>query len=300
MRGRPIRGWRKIAGSYWGPPSDPQFYGDLDVDAQAMLDFAAETRRITGVPVTMTHLVVRAIAHALAAEPTLNGSLHRSRFLPRDSVDVFVIATTDEGRELTGVKIEGADRKSAVETAGELRRRLAVIAAGEDPEFAQTKQLLEKMPPRMLRWSMRLAAWLAIDRDLDLRKFGLPSRQTFGSAMVTSVGMFGVERAYSPLSRFYRVPFLILVGKVSSRPVAIEGRVVIRPILPLTGTIDHRYLDGFQAARLAALIREYCHDPAAFEPPLAAPARADGATADRAFVDKDHVDTVPQQRLVSG
>lgn len=260
-----LGGWRKLAGAYWGPPSDPQFYGDLDVDAQAVLDYIDQSRQ-DGVRLTPTHLVVRAVAHALAAEPSLNGRLHRGYFVPRDSVDVFVIAATQGGRELTGVKVEHADVKSAGEVAAELQARVEAIESREDVEFGRTKRMLDRVPAALLRPAMRLAAWAAIDRDWDLRGVGLPSRQTFGSAMVTSVGMFGVDHAYSALSPFYRVPFLILVGKITPRPVAVHGSVVVRPILPMTGTVDHRYVDGYQAAQLAERMREYLRDPAAFEP----------------------------------
>ena len=50
------------------------------------------------------------------------------------------------------------------------------------------------------------------------------------------------------------------------RPVAVSGEVVIRPMLTLTATFDHRYADGFQAARFARAVQEYCANPAAFEP----------------------------------
>ncbi len=114
---------------------------------------------------------------------------------------------------------------------------------------------------------LRLSAWLTVDLGLDLPRLGL-RRHTFGSAMVSSVGMFGINRAYAPLSPYYRVPLLVLVGEVQSRPVAVEGEVVVRPMLTLSATLDHRYLDGFHAARLARAIEAYCADPAAFEPPL--------------------------------
>ena len=32
---------------------------------------------------------------------------------------------------------------------------------------------------------------------------------------------------------------------------------------------DHRYVDGFHAARFAAAVQEYCADPSRFEPSLA-------------------------------
>ena len=50
-------------------------------------------------------------------------------------------------------------------------------------------------------------------------------------------------------------------------PVAVAGQVVVRPMLTLTATFDHRYADGFHAAQFARAVREYCENPAAFDPP---------------------------------
>jgi pyruvate/2-oxoglutarate dehydrogenase complex dihydrolipoamide acyltransferase (E2) component len=113
---------------------------------------------------------------------------------------------------------------------------------------------------------------LTSDLNLDLPQLGLP-RQAFGSAMITSVGMWGVTNAYSPLTPYYRVPVLVLIGAVEPRPVARAGLVVVRPMLTLTATFDHRYVDGYQAAQFAAAIHGYCANPASFEPSLP-PARA--------------------------
>ena len=142
--------------------------------------------------------------------------------------------------------------------------------------------MLAVLPPSLLRYTLRAAAWLTSDLNLDLSRFGMP-RQAFGGAMITSIGMWGINRAYSPLARYYRVPVLVLVGAVRPQPVAINGEVAVRPVLTLTATFDHRYADGFHAARLARVISDYCADPAAYEPPLAAaapqPASAEPAPA---------------------
>ena len=113
---------------------------------------------------------------------------------------------------------------------------------------------------------LRLATWLTTDRNVDLSRQGLP-RQAFGSAMVSSVGMFGVQKAYGPLAPLYRVPILALVSEVTPKPVVVDGEIVARPILTLTATMDHRYLDGSHAARLGRSVREYLEDPSRFETP---------------------------------
>ena len=261
---RRVGGWRKLAGSAWGRPMDPQFYGDLELDAEPLLDYIARVRQADGVHLTVTHLVGRAVAHGLAAVPELQVRLAHGREYDRESVDVFFIVTTGGGNELTGVKVEAADQKSAVQIATEVTSRCAAISGGSDPELGRGKALLTTLPPRMLGAALRLGAWLTSDLNLDLRRLGMP-RQAFGGAMITSVGMWGIGHAYSPLAHYYRVPVLVLVGAVHKAPTVIDDAVVIRPMLTLTATFDHRYADGYHAARFAEALRSYCADPARFE-----------------------------------
>ena len=138
----------------------------------------------------------------------------------------------------------------------------------------------------MLRGALHLGAWLTSDLNLDLSRVGMP-RQAFGGAMITSVGMWGISHAYSPLAHYYRVPLLVLVGAVRKMPVVAGDEVVIRPMLTLTATFDHRYVDGFQAARFAEAVRAYCQCPARFEPalPAAVPPAADLPAADMPAAD---------------
>lgn len=262
---RRVSGWRKLAGSTWGRPMDPQFFGDLELDAGPLLSYLTEARQTAGVHVTLTHLIGKAVAHGLAEVPELRIRLARGREYSRESVDVFFIMTTASGQELTGVKVQAADRKPVVEIAGELSRRSAAIDAGQDPELGRGKALLARLPPVPLRLALRLGAWLTSDLNLDLSRLGMP-RQAFGGAMITSVGMWGIGHAYSPLAHYYRVPVLVLVGAVRAAPAVAGDTVVVRPMLTVTATFDHRYVDGFHAARFADAVRSYCEKPSRFEP----------------------------------
>jgi pyruvate/2-oxoglutarate dehydrogenase complex dihydrolipoamide acyltransferase (E2) component len=261
-----IRGWRKITSATWGHPNDPQIYGDLEIDATTALEFI-DAARTAGHKLTITHLAGKAVAHALGENPDLNVRMYRSNFVHRETVDIFFIVSTGAGSELSGVKVERADQKPVVEIARELASRASRIRDDEDVEFGKTKRILDRTPRSLLGASLRAAAWLTADRDIDMKKRGLP-RQAFGSAMVSSVGMFGIQHAYAPLSPYYRIPFLILVGEVAMRPAVVDGAVVPRAMLTISATMDHRYLDGFHAARLAKSTRAYLADPQSFEPTL--------------------------------
>jgi pyruvate/2-oxoglutarate dehydrogenase complex dihydrolipoamide acyltransferase (E2) component len=44
--------------------------------------------------------------------------------------------------------------------------------------------------------------------------------------------------------------------------VVDRGQVVVRPILPVPATFDHRVIDGYQAAKLGRTFKELLEAPA--------------------------------------
>lgn len=259
-----IDAWRKIAAASWGRPVDPQIYGELEVDAERLLEFIERERERSGEHITVTHLVGRALGLALAANPDVNVRLCRGKFVRRETADIFFVVSVAEGKELSGVKVVAADRKSAAEIARELGARAARVRTGKEAELGSSKRLLGKTPTRLLRGSLRLATWLVYDRGISLKRIGLPV-DAFGSAIVSSVSAFGAERAYGPLNPWYRVPVLVLVSKVEMKPAVVNGAVEARPRLTLTATLDHRYVDGAHAGRLVGGVRAYLEDPESLE-----------------------------------
>lgn len=267
-----LTGWRRIANAIWRAPTDPQIYGTLEVDAEALMRFQARARA-AGHHVTPTHIAGRAVAHVLREVPDLNVRLRGGVALPRNSVDVFFITAVHGGHDLSGVKVVDVPARPAVALAEELARRAGEMKAGRDAEFDRSKGAMDLLPMPLLRIAVRLVALATEDLQLDLPSLGLhPS--PFGSAMVSSVGMFGIPQGFAPLAWMYDVPLLVLVGEITERPVAREGRVEVRSVLPLSVTIDHRYVDGWHLAEAMRAFQAYLAAPERFEPPLPeAPAR---------------------------
>ena len=263
MKTAKVTGWRKIATALWDAPSDPQIYGILELDAAPALLFI-ERARERGHRVTVTHLVGRAIAHALVAVPDLNVRLVGARAIARPSVDIFFIAASAKGRDLTGVKVSEVEHKSVLEVGQELAERSARMKAGDDPDFARAKRTMEALPRPLLRVALRLAAWIAGEHARSIRALGITA-SPFGSAMVTSVGMLGLPIGFAPIAWMYRVPLLLLIGEIVQKPVVVSDQVAIRPVLPMTVTIDHRYVDGAQVGEALTAFRAYLANPAAHE-----------------------------------
>jgi pyruvate dehydrogenase E2 component (dihydrolipoamide acetyltransferase) len=105
---------------------------------------------------------------------------------------------------------------------------------------------------------------LTNELHLHLPDLGMP-RDPFGSAMVTNVGMFGIDTAFAPFTPIARCPMIILVPEVRARPWVVDGAVESRPVLRLCATFDHRVIDGYHAGKLSSAIQELLRDPARME-----------------------------------
>ena len=264
-----LSGWRRVANALWRAPSDPQIYGMLEFDARP-ISGALDRLRAAGVHATPTHVVGKALAYTLAKVPELNVRLLGGRAIPRETVDVFFITAVDGGHDLSGVKIRRADEKSLRLVGEELDARSREMKAGKDKDFSQTKHLTDALPMPALRAALHVTAWLVGDHDKSVKALSLAA-SPFGGGMVTSVGMLGIPMGFAPLAWMYTVPILVLVGEMADKPVAEDGKVVVRTVLPLTFTIDHRYVDGWHLGRAISAFREYMATPEAFDSELGAP-----------------------------
>jgi 2-oxoglutarate dehydrogenase E2 component (dihydrolipoamide succinyltransferase) len=51
--------------------------------------------------------------------------------------------------------------------------------------------------------------------------------------------------------------------KIQPRPIAVDGQVVIRPMMYLALTYDHRLVDGREAVQFLVRVKELVEDPTA-------------------------------------
>lgn len=267
MKGTKLSGWRKIAGAVWDEANDPQIYGALEIDATSMLAFL-ERARAAGHKITPTCLVGRALARALREVPDLNARLVAGRAVPRGSVDIFFITVVGGGRDLSGVKVARADEKSALDVASELAGRARTLKGGKDAGFQRSKSLTDTLPTPLLRVALRAMAFVTGELGIALPGLALDA-DPFGSAIVSSLGSLGMPIGFVPLSWMYKVPLVVVAGEIADKPVAIDKRVEVRPMLPISATIDHRYVDGWHIGRLLRPFRAYLESPADFEPAFA-------------------------------
>ena len=251
---------RKLAIATWSPPREGNIYGKLTLNAEPALKYIAEVREATGEKVTMTHFVGKAVAMALAASPGLNGRILFNKFRPHDTVDIAYLVVLEGGSDLAKAKITELDKKPLVAVAQELRALAESLRAGKDKEFESSKNLLKLLPRFLVRPVLWITGWLTGALGLNAKALGL-SAYPFGSAVITSVGMFGLDEGFAPHTPFARVPLLVLVGAYNDRPAVVDGEVIIQKQITITATIDHRFIDGSAGGKLANTVRAVFEDP---------------------------------------
>ncbi|HEY8833738.1 MAG TPA: 2-oxoglutarate dehydrogenase complex dihydrolipoyllysine-residue succinyltransferase [Gemmatimonadaceae bacterium] len=84
---------------------------------------------------------------------------------------------------------------------------------------------------------------------------------TGGTFTITNGGVFG-SLVSTPIINYPQVGILGL-HKTQDRPVAINGQVVIRPMMYIALSYDHRIVEGQQAVQFLVRVKELIEDPAA-------------------------------------
>jgi 2-oxoglutarate dehydrogenase E2 component (dihydrolipoamide succinyltransferase) len=83
-----------------------------------------------------------------------------------------------------------------------------------------------------------------------------------GTFTITNGGIFG-SMLSTPILNPPQVGILGL-HKIEERPVAVDGQVVIRPMMYTALSYDHRIVDGREAVQFLVRVKEFIEDPALF------------------------------------
>src|SRR3954471_1607911 len=80
-----------------------------------------------------------------------------------------------------------------------------------------------------------------------------------GTFTISNLGMYAVERFTAVLNPPQAA--IVAVGATEERVVPLGGETAVRPMVTLTGTFDHRAVDGAPAAAFLQTLKESLEDP---------------------------------------
>jgi pyruvate dehydrogenase E2 component (dihydrolipoamide acetyltransferase) len=82
---------------------------------------------------------------------------------------------------------------------------------------------------------------------------------TGGTFTITNLGMFGVDQG-APIINPPEIAILG-IGRIAQKPVVVDGKIVIRPMMNITLSFDHRVIDGALAARFLQNLKQKIEKP---------------------------------------
>jgi pyruvate dehydrogenase E2 component (dihydrolipoamide acetyltransferase) len=87
----------------------------------------------------------------------------------------------------------------------------------------------------------------------------VPDDLSGGTFTITNLGMFGID-AFTPIINPPESAILG-VGRIVNKPVGIEGQIVLRDMMTLSLSFDHRLIDGAPAARFLQRVKQLVERP---------------------------------------
>ncbi len=203
----------------------PHFYLSTEVEATALTrmreGLLAKVEAATGARLTVTDILLKVCAQALAESPEVNVAWAEDApgggLVRQTEVNVGLAVSLDAG--LVVPVLRGADEL----TLGEIARLRS--------------DLVERAH----------AGKLAL-RDLE-----------GGTFTLSNLGMYAVDQFQAILNPPQSA--ILAVGRIKDRPVAAAAAVVVRPTMHLTLSVDHRALDGAQGARFLERVAQLIQEP---------------------------------------
>jgi pyruvate dehydrogenase E2 component (dihydrolipoamide acetyltransferase) len=257
--------FRKIAMGSWWNAGDPSVYGLIEIDMTKTLDFLKSHAQFSNI--TPAHLVGKAISICLTERPEINGLIRCNKIYQRSHVDLFYQVNIP-GKSpdpvgtaaLTGCTVRQAENLSLTEIAQQLHTKASALRQEQRGELTHSISVLSKVPWSLMKWVLNISAYINYDLGISMAWAGMP-KDAFGSCMITNVGSLGLEVGWAPLIPFTRVPLLLTVGAVQTRPVVVNDQVLARPTVKIGVTFDHRFMDGVHAAAMNQKFKQVFENP---------------------------------------
>ncbi len=255
--------WRKVALSAWNRPNEPVIYSRVALNPEPALKFLETLNKNSTNKITITHYLGKVCGILLEKYDDLNSTILYKNAYVREGSDIFFHASLIDkyGKEnLSGAKIENCAQKTIEEIANELNHQNSKVKSGEDVTFDQIKKVMAFIPIFISGFIIKLTAFIQYRLNIWSPLLGT-KKDTFGSMMITNIGSLGIEEAFVPFSHYTNVHSICALGKISEAPVVREGELKVGLVQYACWTLDHRVIDGSNAAKMLESLKLYFENP---------------------------------------
>ncbi len=221
---KPYKGTRRIIGEKLSQSkyTAPHLYFTDSVDTTNMTAFRKLINETGEAKIAVSDLLTMAAAKAILKYPIINSSLVDGRIITYRSANIGTAVAGKNG--LVVPVIRDVQEKSLADVAAESRDLVARARGG------------------------RLA----------------PGEYSGGTFTISNLGMFGIENFTAIINAPEAA--ILAVSSVRKTPVVVAGEnggdsIVIRPMMNIQLSVDHRIIDGLDAARFVGCMKDLLENP---------------------------------------
>lgn len=130
---------------------------------------------------------------------------------------------------------------------------------GGDDHKKQTG-VIKLLPTAIVAIFMEVLGFLTYKLGLSFPSMKI-NKRAFGAAYITSLGSMGYEDAIAPFTGFLNATFLMASNAITKQPVVEGDKIVIGQVMQCNFTVDHRYIDGANCAKLIKVFKNVFEEP---------------------------------------
>lgn len=251
--------WRKVASTIYKKPTDSKIFGIVELDVSELEKYVAKKRK-EGVKTTLTYLMTIIIGRGIRQEvPELNTYVKRGKIIQRKQVDATVSVLLPGG-QMGSVKVENADQLTTAEISENIGNNIANSRKGNENDEMQSKSFLAKIPWPLRNWFFKIYQTITINWGISMPVIGLDSN-SFGSYVISNIGTVGLDTGFGSLLPSSNISFVFVLGSINKKPIVVNDEVVVRRVMLLSSTLDHRVVDGSHGGRLFRYIKQVAKNP---------------------------------------
>jgi len=223
LKETPYKGVRKVIGDRLSQSkfTSPHLYFTDYIDTTKLTAFRKELNETSEEKISVSDLLILAASKALQKYPEINSSLVDGKIITYKSTNVGMAVAGDNGLIVPVVK--NAQEKSLTMVAKETKDLIARARIGK----------------------------------LSVNEY------TGGTFSISNLGMFGIDNFTAIINPPEAA--ILSVSSVKKKAVVIEedgeDKLVIRPIMNIQLSADHRIIDGLLAAQFVGCIKELLENP---------------------------------------
>jgi hypothetical protein len=194
---------------------------------------------------------MKLLSKSLHQAPFANGAITFGQFYPYTGVKITTLVAVGK-KNLSGVTIHNCQSLSLKEIRSKANPKIKEIKTDRFEEHNQQMKLTFPLPTFIVSFLLQTASFVSYYLRLSLKIFRV-KKHSFGTILLTNITNMKYYNSFAPLVNFTNAIMVAVICKPKEEVVVENDNMVIRKMMNLKVTFDHRYADG---ATIHPMIKE--------------------------------------------